>query len=153
MGFDATHIHGSLAENDGIILGIETRDTVDEHYSFLFKTQSRNYKHSNILKDLRGKDEYVFFGHSLNGMDYAYFETTFISLSNNGLNTPHLTIITKDDNEERKFKSFLRKQHISLPGLFSNAIPSFILTDFIYRNNKIIVKSCKNFQVSWNEQK
>ena len=136
MGYDAKHIHGSLRENDNIILGIETREYIDEHYSFLFKTQNRKYKHSNLLKDLRGKDEYVFFGHSLNGMDYAYFDSTFIQLSNNNLDTPRLTIITKDEKEENKFKNFLRKKHISLQGLFSNSDPCIILTDAIYKNDR-----------------
>lgn len=55
------HIHGSLAADDEIILGIETSERIDDRYAFLFKTQNRNYAHTNILKDLRDKEEYVIF--------------------------------------------------------------------------------------------
>lgn len=68
MGHDAVHIHGSLVDEGNLILGIDTTKHIDESYSFLFKTQNRQYRHTDILKDLRDKDEYVFFGHSLNGM-------------------------------------------------------------------------------------
>lgn len=136
MKFDATHIHGSLAENGDIILGIETEDPIDERYAFLYKTQSRQYKHTNIIRDLRGKDEYVFFGHSLNGMDYAYFRSIFNILSSSSLSTPRLTIITKDMNAENQLKNFLRKEYISLQALYSNTDPVFILTDEIYKNNQ-----------------
>ena len=132
MSRNATHIHGSLADNDDIILGIETDKKIDDRYSFLFKTQSRYYRHTNILKDLNDKDEYVFFGHSLNGMDFAYFNNTFSRLSVNSISTPRLTIITRDEASENRFKNFLRSKYVSLQGLYSNANPVFILTDLVY---------------------
>ena len=136
--FDAMHIHGSLSVNDDIILGIETQEEIDDHYSFLFKTQNRQYRHTNILKDLREKDELIFYGHSLNGMDYAYFRNTFSGLSlSGGGTTPRLTIITKDNASEGQFKNFLRKNNVSLQGLFSNAIPVFILTDLVYQGDEV----------------
>lgn len=136
---DAEHIHGTLAEGEDIILGIETRDSIPEEYAFLFKTQNRYYHHSNILKDLKERDEYVFFGHSLNGMDYIYFETLFVGLAHSGLTTPRLTIITKDITAENQFKNFLRKMNIALQSLFSNSHPVFILTDEVYKqdNNEL----------------
>lgn len=130
------HIHGSLVADDDIILGIETSERIDDRYAFLFKTQNRNYAHTNILKDLRDKEEYVFFGHSLNGMDYEYFKNTFQNLSVlSGSKPPRLTIITKDEASENRFKSFLRR-HISLQGLYSNSNPVFILTDLVYNKDK-----------------
>ena len=130
------HIHGSLADDDDIILGIETSERINEQYDFLFKTQNRKYGHTNILKDLRDKEEYVFFGHSLNGMDYEYFKNTFQGLSIlSGPKPPRLTIITKDEASENRFKSFLRR-HISLQGLYSNSNPVFILTDLVYNKDK-----------------
>ena len=130
------HIHGSLAADDDIILGIETNERIDDQYAFLFKTQNRNYAHTNILKDLRDKEEYVFFGHCLNGMDYEYFSNTFQNLAIlSGTEPPRLTIITKDESSEYRFKSFLRRQ-ISLQGLYSNSNPVFILTDLVYDKDK-----------------
>ena len=141
---DAIHIHGSLKAEGDIILGIETDNSIDEHYAFLYKTQNRYYQHTDILKDLRDMDEYIFFGHSLNGMDYAYFRSAFISLSGYNLNTPRLTIITKDVMSENAFKSFLRREGISLQGLFSNSIPTFILTDEVYSSNHSEIQKVKD---------
>lgn len=129
------HIHGSLRDADDIILGVETQKDIDDRYAFLYKTQNRHYRHTDIMKDLRDKDEYIFFGHSLNGMDYEYFRLTFSLLAGSSNRTPRLTIITKDVNSEEAFKVFLRKERISLQGLYSNANPTFILTDEIYKNN------------------
>lgn len=136
MTHNVAHIHGSLSDGDNIILGIETREVIDDQYAFLFKTQNRYYRHTNIMGDLRDKDEYVFFGHALNGMDYAYFRNTFVSLYTSISKTPRLTIITKDARAEESFKVFLRKERIPLQDLYSNSIPTFILTDEVYRGNE-----------------
>lgn len=141
---DAVHIHGSLSDDDDIILGIETEFEIDDRYAFLFKTQNRRYRHTNVIKDLRENDEYVFFGHSLNGMDYAYFRNTFNSLSISGLSAPRLTIITKDKASEERLKNFLRKQRVSLQGLFSNAVPEIILTDLVYQRDQTEIKKVES---------
>lgn len=134
---DAEHIHGSLDDDGELIFGIETNAiNVDERYAFLYKTQNRKYHHTDLLKDLRDKDEYIFFGHSLNGMDYKYFNSLFSMLASNTIKTPRLTIITKNENDEYSFKNYLRAQNVSLQGLFSNSIPTFILTDEVYRGNE-----------------
>lgn len=133
---DAEHIHGSLDDDGELIFGIETNSiNIDERYAFLFKTQNRMYQHTDLLKDLMDKDEYIFFGHSLNGMDYNYFRSLFTTLARNALNTPRLTIITKNESDEYSFKNFLRDSNVSLQGLYSNTIPTFILTDEVYRGN------------------
>lgn len=136
LNSDAVHIHGALNDDGNVILGIETKEHIDDHYAFLYKTQNRNYRHTDILKDLRDKDEYVFFGHSLNGMDFSYFSSLFGHLEGGSISTPKLTIITKDEEEEYKFKNYLRRQHFSLQGLYSNSDPTFILTDEFYKKNE-----------------
>ena len=136
LGYDAVHIHGSLMDEGNLILGIDSDKHIDEQYSFLYKTQNRQYRHTDIIKDLRDKDEYVFFGHSLNGMDYSYFKSLFSILANTNLSTPRLTIIAKNEDDENRFKNFLRKEYISLPALYSNSIPTFILTDEVYNKNE-----------------
>lgn len=139
------HIHGSLADDDDIILGIETSARIDDRYAFLFKTQNRHYSHTNILKDLHDKEEYVFYGHSLNGMDYEYFKLTFQNLAIISSPKPtRLTIITKDEASENQFKIFLR-DHISLQGLFSNSNPVFILTDLVYKKDKKELEKVRDF--------
>lgn len=125
-----------MADDGELIFGIETSSiNIDERYAFLFKTQNRKYHHTDLLKDLRDKDEYIFFGHSLNGMDYKYFDSLFSSLAHSILKTPRLTIITKNEDDEYTFKNYLRR-HVSLQSLFSNSIPTFILTDEIYQGNE-----------------
>lgn len=135
MDYDAVHIHGSLMDEGNLILGIDTNKTINESYSFLYKTQNRQYRHTDILKDLRDKDEYIFFGHSLNGMDYSYYNSLFNLLGSVNKSTPRLTIITKNEDDEDRFKNFLRKEYVSLTALYSNSIPTFILTDEVYNKN------------------
>jgi hypothetical protein len=144
MGYDAVHIHGSLIDDGNLILGIDTTKPIDENYSFLFKTQNRQYRHTDILKDLQDKDEYIFFGHSLNGMDYSYFNSLFNHLSHNGPSIPRLTIITKNEDDENRFKNFLRKEYVSLQGLYSSSIPTFILTDEVYQENKAEIQKVED---------
>lgn len=132
---DAVHIHGSLKDGGDLILGIDTKEMIAEEYSFLFKTQNRQYRHTDILKSLRDKAEYVFFGHSLNGMDYSYFSLLFSHLTVSVQTTPRLTIITKNEDEENRFKNFLRRSHVSLQELYSNSNPTFILTDEVYKQS------------------
>ncbi len=143
MPKDAIHIHGSLADDEDIILGIETENRIDDRYAFLFKTQSRQYKHTDILKDLKERDEYIFYGHSLNGMDFAYFNSVFSTRSLSTSRTPRLTIITKDVESENLFKNSLRSEYISLQGLYSNSNPVFILTDLVYQKNPAEIKKVK----------
>lgn len=145
LDFDAVHIHGSLMDEGNLILGIDTNKTINERYSFLYKTQNRRYRHTDILKDLRDKDEYIFFGHSLNGMDYSYFKSLFNLLDSTNLSTPRLTIITKNENDENRFKNFLRKEYVSLQGLYSNSIPTFILTDEVYNRSESELKKAQEF--------
>ena len=145
MNHIVRHIHGSLAADGDIILGIETNERIDDRYAFLYKTQNRHYTHTNILKDLRDNDEYVFYGHSLNGMDYEYFKLIFQNLSIiSGTKSPRLTIITKDETAEYRFKNFLRR-HISLQGLYSNSNPVFILTDLVYNKDKNEMQKVHDF--------
>lgn len=143
MDYDAVHIHGSLMDEGDLILGIDTDKTINESYSFLYKTQNRQYRHTDILKDLRDKDEYIFFGHSLNGMDYSYFKLLFNLLASADLSTPRLTIITKNEDDEDRFKNFLRKEYVSLPALYSNSIPTFILTDEVYNKSESELKKAQ----------
>lgn len=136
MGKDAVHIHGSLKDDGELILGIDTREQIIEEYAFLFKTQNRQYRHTDILKDLQNRDEYIFFGHSLNGMDYSYFSLLFTRLTVSHQTTPRLTIITKNEDEENRFKNFLRRSNVSLQELYSNSNPTFILTDEVYKQRE-----------------
>lgn len=147
MGYDAVHIHGSLMDEGNLILGIDTNKTINDSYSFLYKTQNRQYRHTDILKDLRDKDEYIFFGHSLNGMDYSYFKSLFVLLSSTSRSTPRLTIITKNLDDEDRFKNFLRKEYVSLPELYSNSIPTFILTDEVYNKSESELKKAQELFV------
>ena len=70
-----THVHGSL-ENDSIILGVLTdpSDPIYEQYSFMYKDNSRFYMSNNMYEDFDKADDIIFFGHSINGMDFPYFK-------------------------------------------------------------------------------
>ena len=73
-----TYIHGSLGKNDNIILGIETDKPIHKDYQFLFKTNSRYYRFNSLIESMGKANEIIFFGHSINGMDFPYFKNFFL---------------------------------------------------------------------------
>lgn len=95
-----THVHGSL-ENDSIILGILTDpdNQIYEQYSFMYKDNNRFYMSNNMYEDFEKANDIIFFGHSINGMDFLYFKDFFIKQSGKigEYKRKHITIFTYDD--------------------------------------------------------
>ena len=95
-----THVHGSL-ENDSIILGILTDpdNQIYEQYSFMYKDNSLFYMSNNMYEDFEKANDIIFFGHSINCMDFLYFKDFFIKQSGKigEYKRKHITIFTYDD--------------------------------------------------------
>lgn len=77
------HVHGSL-ENDNIIIGIDNTKIEYDNRSYKFsKTYRKVEQFTNIsvkqIEDILNYEykEIIFYGHSLNEQDYAYFQTIF----------------------------------------------------------------------------
>ena len=139
---EVVKVHGEIEEDsifkdrlkdNSIILGIETNNLNDiaPGYSFLLKSNNPSYKSTNMAYDLLCTKNVIFFGHSLNQMDFGYFESYFKLLSTNADTRRKLTLITKDENSRVTILDNLRKSGISVRDLFAHTQVDIILTDDI----------------------
>lgn len=134
-----THVHGSL-ENDSIILGVLTdpADPIYEQYSFMYKDNSRFYMSNNMYEDFDKADDIIFFGHSINGMDFPYFKDFFIKQSgmDGEYKSKHITIFTYDDASNQQIRNSIRNAQVDLTQLFRRNDIKFIQTKQLYANDK-----------------
>ena len=139
---DVVRVHGKIDEDsifenrlkdNSIILGIETKSINDiaPGYSFMLKSNNPAYKSTKIASDLLYSKNVIFFGHSLNKMDFGYFESYFKLLSTNAGAGRKLTLITKDENSRVTILDNLRQAGISVRDLFAHTQVDIILTDDI----------------------
>lgn len=143
------HVHGSLESGDDIILGIETEDfkSIPEQLTFLIKSNSQYYRNNNLLDDITNADEVIFFGHSINGMDFPYFKEYFRMLSQR--NDPEekkrrVTIITYDETSSSQIKDNMRSNGIDVRTLYNRVKLDFILTKGIYDGSDFQTKKLSN---------
>lgn len=134
-----THIHGSL-ENDSIILGVLTdpTDPINEQYSFMYKDNSRFYMSNNMYEDFEKAEDIIFFGHSINGMDFPYFRDFFIKQSgmDGEYKSKHITIFTYDDASNQQIRNSIRNAQVDLTQLFRRNDIKFIQTKELYAKDK-----------------
>lgn len=135
-----THMHGSL-DNRSIILGILTDPLVSilDEYSFLYKDNSRFYMPNNMYEDFDKASDIIFFGHSINGMDFPYFKDFFIKQS--GMDGEYkrkkITVFTYDDNSDMQIRNSIRRAQVDLTQLFRRNDIYFIQTKKIYDNDEV----------------
>ena len=139
------YVHGTLQPDNQIILGIEVEDfsTIPPQLTFLIKSNNPYYHYTNLLTDLSTADDVVFFGHSINGMDFPYFKEYFQSLEH----TPtrqgqkrNVTIITYDEQSAMQIKDNFRANGIDVRSLFNKVRLEFIMTKAIYEENRAEVE-------------
>ena len=144
--FDRRYVHGSL-DNKDIIIGcdIQKDEEVNRPLSFMYKYNM--LKETNFINvHLAEVREVIFFGHSINEIDFCYFREFFKKASSS--HNPHLdvTIITWDEDSERYIKDNIRSQGISVTDLYNN-LTSFIFihTSKIYNGDKEETKKWEDF--------
>jgi hypothetical protein len=94
-------------------------------------------KANHIARNILEAKEIIFFGHSINEMDFGYFKEFFKVASASPIPIRHLTIITYDDESERNIKDNIRNQGISVSDLYSNLWTfDFIHTKNVYDGKK-----------------
>lgn len=135
------HIHGSLKPNDQIILGVEVEDfsLIPTQLTFLIKSNSPYYQYNSLLRNLDSADNVIFFGHSINGMDFPYFKSYFMDLSTlpiNMLENKHITIITYDEYSAMEIKDNFRRNGIDVRNLFNKVAMNFIMTKGVYEGKE-----------------
>ena len=131
-----TFVHGSLRDND-IVLGCDLQEgeQVNRQLSFMYKYNQLK-KANHIARNILEAKEIIFFGHSVNEMDFGYFKEFFKVASASPKPIRHLTIITYDDESERNIKDNIRNQGISVSDLYSNLWTfDIIKTSKLYDNN------------------
>lgn len=138
---DIHYVHGTLQEDNQIILGIEVEDfsTIPPQLTFLIKSNSPYYHYTNLLTDLNASDDVVFFGHSINGMDFPYFKEYFQSLENMPTRQGrkrNITIVTYDEQSAMQIKDNFRANGIDVRSLYNKVRLEFIMTKAIYENNR-----------------
>lgn len=118
--YNQTHVHGSLAE-DEIVLGcdIQSGQQVNRSLSFMYKYNMLN-RANHVANDLLEAKEIIFYGHSVNEMDFGYFRDFFKAASSAPKPIRNLTFITLDENSERSIKDNIRNQGISVTDLYNN---------------------------------
>lgn len=132
-----TFVHGSLKDND-IVLGCDLQEgeLVNRQLSFMYK-YNQLHKANHIARNILEAKEIIFFGHSVNEMDFCYFREFFKVASASPNPIRHLTIITYDENSERNIKDNIRNQGISVSDLYSNLWTfDFIHTKKFYENDE-----------------
>ena len=134
-----THVHGSLG-NDSIILGVLTDPSkqIHEQYSFMYKDNSRFYMSNNMYEDFDKADDIIFFGHSINGMDFPYFKDFFIKQSGMAgeYKSKHITIFTYDDDSNQQIRNSIRNAQVDLTQLFRRNDIYIIQTKQLYDNDR-----------------
>lgn len=132
-----TYVHGSLRYDD-IVLGCDVQEgeKVNRSLSFMYKYNMLN-KANHVARHILGAKEVVFFGHSVNEMDFGYFREYFKVASAAPEPARHLTFITFDEESERNIKDNIRNQGISVTDLYNNLWTfDFIHTKKIYEKNE-----------------
>lgn len=129
-----TYMHGSLKEHDNIVLGIETDKAIHPSCQFMFKTNSRYYRYNNLIESMEKSDEIIFFGHSINGMDFPYFKDFFIKQSQpmEGFKRKTITIFTYDNYADQQIRNNFRNAGIGLRELMARNNLTFVETERVY---------------------
>ena len=140
-----TDVHGSLKNGD-IVLGCDLHqgDKVNRRLSFMYKYNM--VEHSNhIVKNLMSAKEIIFFGHSVNEMDFGYFRQFFEIVSKTPDPIRYLTFITYDEESERCIKDNIRNQGVDVTGLYNN------LYGFTFLHTKNLYNDDQKEKTEWNK--
>lgn len=140
-----TYVHGSLRYDD-IVLGCDLKkgEKVNRQLSFMYKYNMLN-KANHVARHILEAKEVIFFGHSINEMDFCYFREFFKDASAALKPIRHLSIITYDETSERNIKDNIQNQGISVSDLYSNLWTfDFIHTKNVYDRKKEDVEKWNN---------
>ena len=89
--------------------------------------------------------EIIFFGHSVNEMDFGYFRQFFEVVSKTPDPMRYLTFITYDEESERCIKDNIRNQGVDVTGLYNN------LYSFTFLHTKKMYENDDEEQRMWNQ--
>ena len=104
------NIHGKLDEN--IVLGYDNYKNLNfqRKYEFLDKSLMLEASGFNLYSTLRNAKEVIFFGHSINDMDFSYFDDYFKYVSSIDKKNQTLTFVCLDNESEFTIKSNIKNK-------------------------------------------
>ena len=146
---EVCHVHGSLAQDDDIILGVEGEHIIPKDYKFMYKSSSKYYRSNNLYEDLNSANEIVFFGHSINGMDFDYFRHFFKVQSDdeaNGYRRKYIRIFTYNNDSADEIKYSLRENGIQPNKLYALNNFDVILCKDLENGDKFEMKKYEEFK-------
>lgn len=113
-------VHGELAKGN-IVLGCDLQEgeKVNRQLSFMYKYNMLT-KANNTAYHLQEAKEIIFYGHSVNEMDFRYFKDFLQTISTTPSPQKHLTFITYDEVSEHNIKDNIQSQGVSVTGLYNN---------------------------------
>lgn len=114
----------------------------------MYKTSSRYYRSNSLYEDLNNADEIVFFGHSINGMDFDYFHHFFKVQSDeetNGYRRKWIRIFTYDNDSAIDIKYSLRANNIQINKLYALNDFDFYLCKNLEDKDKFEMEKYKKF--------
>lgn len=132
------HIHGSLSYNMALGCRPYGEFAINTQLDFLYKSTERKTK--ELLQNLSSASEVIVFGHSLNEIDFCYFDDFFHSFIKGICQCKNLTIVCKDEKSEDEIKRRLKKNGIDFSLLKRNVNVKFICTDSWYEKDDITLK-------------
>lgn len=134
--YEQTHVHGSLFDDD-IVLGCDVPkdQEVNRDLSFMYKYNMLK-RANHVARNLLEAKEIIFYGHSVNEMDFGYFREFFKKASEAPKPTRYLTFITLNEKSERRIKDNIRNQGIPVTDLYNNLESfTFIHTKKLYEQD------------------
>ncbi|MST85767.1 AbiH family protein [Hallella mizrahii] len=146
---EVCHVHGSLAQDDDIILGVEGEHIIPKDYKFMYKSSSKYYRSNNLYEDLNSANEIVFFGHSINGMDFVYFHHFFKVQSDDeatGYKRKYIRIFTYNNDSADDIKYSLRENGIQPNKLYALNNFDVILCKDLENGDKFEMKKYEEFK-------
>ena len=110
---------------------------------------------NNMYEDFDKADDIIFFGHSINGMDFPYFKDFLIKQSGMGgeYKNKHITIFTYDDDSNQQIRNSIRNAQVDLTQLFRRNDINIIQTKQLYDNDKIELQKFEAFIKRLNDIK
>lgn len=149
----STYVHGNLLEDD-IVLGCELQinDKVNRSLSFMNKYNMLK-KANHVARNLLEAKEIIFYGHSVNEMDFGYFREFFRLASASPTPKRYLTFITLDEDAERIIKDNIRNQGISVTDLYNNLESfTFLHTKSLDEKKEIELKAWDDMFIRINKK-
>lgn len=114
----------------------------------MYKTSSRYYHSNELYRDMKDSDGVVFFGHSINGMDYVYFKDFFKTQSTEEAEQYQrkwIRIFTYNTESMQTIKYRLRENGIDLVELYRLNDLDFIQTKELEAGDSLETKKFNQF--------